>query len=504
MLPDRDESLKRNMNILDKVFGDKSTYNFKYGLYNHNVHNMDEDPIIYGFDIVIHNINKGNEKMSSPFFNGSMNDFFDFATRNNIKEVVSKKDVYSRFISKFELFFNDTKADYKSFKTHYLKSVSGLNNLIRNVSGIIGENNSFFNKWGTDKITFTMYEDTFLNSAEMVMLYRNLIMSKGNGKMLIPENLLRFDMSIIISEVRNFNKVKSILSKPDAANNFDAKSINDNLKFIKKVVSNPSVSVSTPRSNNSNSKTLLDNLEVFKDNISRYIYNLYDCQLSFDTNTHDDEIKNDESSFFNSFSFDVYYKYTDTEFEKFNLNLNGFDDITYLNNGNIVNPFSKMDKTQSDISPRTYDLRYRQSDSSYITYNQTKKEQKDEVELSPLQKRIKNVKDFALKRLREERNNLVNKTIANIRTTVGLRRMPSPINVYNTDARSIGDFITGQIRDFANDYVTSALKSANYKLGELGRNIDIERVSKGKPAINQNLYRGMNNDRDIIDGYIPS
>lgn len=507
MLPDRNESLKNNMNTLYKVFGDKPTFDFKYGLYNHNVSNMDEDPVIYGFDIVIHNISKENGKMSSPLFNGNLNDFFSFADSKKIDEVSSKREVYNRFVDKFKLFFNDTKSDYKSFKTHYLKSIGGLGNLTKNVSGIVGEKVDFSSKWGVDKITLNMYEDTFLNSAEMVMLYRNMIMSKVNGKMLIPENLLRFDMSIIISEVRNFNKVKSILDSTTSTTGVsslanDTKS-KDNLKFIKKTVNNPNLNITTPRNNDSNSKTLLNNIEIFKDNISRYIYNLYDCQLSFDSNTHGDEVRNDESTFFETFSFDIYYKYTDSEFEKFNLKLDAMDSMTYINNGNIVNPFSKLDKKQTDTKARTYDLRYRQSESSYITYNQQKSEMRDEVELSPLQKRIKNTKDFALKRVREERNDLVNKTIANIRTSIGLRRIPSPINVYTTDSKSIVDFIGGQIRDFANDYVSSALKKANYKLSEIGRNIDIERVAKGRSPINQNLYKKLGGDRDIIDGYIP-
>lgn len=501
MLLDRNESMKKNMDVLSKVFGDKQTYNFKYGLYNNNVHNMDEDPIIYGFDIIIHNINKGSNKMSSPLFNGDLLDFISFADSNNIREVSSKREVYNKFNEKFKLFFNDTKADYTSFKSHYLKSISGLNNLMKNVSGIVGTNNSFFNKWGEDKITLTMYEDTFLNSGELLMLYKNLIMSKANGKMLIPENLLRFDMSIIISEVRNFNKVKSILNGKDDATTFNEKSINDNLKFIKKVVDSPKVVINTPKPNDSNTKTLLDNIEVFKDNISRYIYNLYDCQLSFDTNTHGDEVKNDSNAFFETFSFDIYYKYTDVEFEKFNLNLTGFDTLSYINSGNIVNPFSKLDKQSTDTKPRVYDIRYRQGDKSYMVFNQKKMDDKDDVELSPLQKRMKETKNFALKRLREERNDLVNKTIANIRTNIGLRRISSPINVYTTDARSITDFIGGQIRDFANDYVSSALKSAQYKLNEVGRNIDIERVAKGKAPVNMGMYKKVDTDRDIIDGY---
>ena len=60
--------------------------------------------------------------------------------------------------------------------------------------------------------------------------------------MLIPENLLRFNCQIIISECRNFNRVKKSLAN--------------------------------------------GNLEVIKDNLSRYVYSLRECQFYFDKMPH--------------------------------------------------------------------------------------------------------------------------------------------------------------------------------------------------------------------------
>lgn len=488
-----------NKKVINSIFRDNDMFNFKYGLASNQKENLDEDPVIYGFDIVIHDVDDGNDgnkdvknkssndvmlgrgkgdygysqKFTSPLVNGAIINFMDSVGNT---EVLSKKDIYNDFLTTFRLFFNDTRNGFTSFKSHYLKSVKGLHGLVENVIGF-GKDNKQFTEYGKDKIVLDIYEDTFLNSGYLAALYKNIVYSRVNGKLLIPENLLKFDMSIIISEIRNFNLVVDTTSK-----------------LFTNAKNNPNV----PNSN-------INSIAIFNDNISRYIYNLYDCQLNFPQYSHDDEVRNDSREFTDSFQIEIYYKFSTMEMEKFK-----YDpllvDKRYINNANINNPSDKNDsvKNSSDIisslskqvtneDDRTYDLRYRRN-APYIQYSKNNDIEESRPPDTGLQKVFNNTKKFALTRIRQERDSLINKTLDNIRTNVGLRRISSPINVYDTDPRSITDYFFGQVRDFANDSVTGVLKKANDKLGDISKNIDIERLKSGKDAINTGKYSGTDQD----------
>lgn len=497
MLIGANEALKQQYNTVRNIFKDQDSYNFKYGLQNafkNDGNGMDEDPIIYGFDIVIHAIGDDGSQFSSPLINGDMLKFFEFAEKNDIQEVAERKKIYTEFIEKFKLFFNDTTATFSSLKSHYLKSVSGLHTLIENASGI-AETSKQFTKYGTDKISLTMYEDVNLNSGYLVMLYKMLTYSKKNGKLLIPENLLRFDMSIIISEIRNFNLVQNVVNASSTGGVVTSKDIASAADFLskttKKFTSNtpidpnikPKKTVMTPNRDN----PILTGLSVFNDNVSRYIYNLYDCQLSFPTYSHGDEVRNDEVKMTDDFTFDIYYKFSNIEIEKFQFKLNSLAELKKLSN--IPNTVNK----NTDNSPTPYDVRYRTYAENgdvqpYVVYTPKGDEDESTRNLTGIEKVIVNTKNFAIKRFREERDKLVNKTIENIRTTSGLRRISSPTNIYFADNQSIPDFFIGQLRNYANDGLTNLLRKANQKVGEVSKNIDIKRASNGKPPINTGRY----------------
>lgn len=472
-----------------KYFKSKGTYDFKYGLEIKPSDSGDEDPVIFGFDIVINT-------QQSPLFgknNGdNITDFFDFAIANKIKEVSNKKEIWSDFINHFSKFFNRTDSDFKDFKSFYLRGVSGLENLMNKTTAVSGTNaKKQFVSYGDDKdiIKMTMIEDTYLNAGHLAMLYNTLSYSKINGKQLIPENLLRFDMSIIVSEIRKFNKVKKALTDGT------------------------------------------DVLNIVNDNISRYKYNLYDCQLNFDNMSHGNEIKNDAKETTNEYTFNIYYKFASLEMEKFNLKI-GEDDIkSYLNNGN-VNSNSGLNGNLSDKATLT-DLPYRTNSKDYIRIDNTlepgnnvnkfiiptahienisdsnindkseidkmreeaanKKSGKIDIltnkvseidklktedklvngpfgELSNIEKGfgdklkggvaeiIKNTALFALQSARDIRNKLINDTLQKIRTNTGFRRITSPVNVYENP--TILNFIKDQVRDFANDALTTLIQKS--------------------------------------------
>src|SRR5690606_9290350 len=124
----------------------------------------------------------------------SILDIFTFANNNGIKELQSREQVYQDFVEQFSKFFNRTDSVYNNFKGHYIKSIENLGDLVNKASGIFSEKKQFTN-YGKDSesIKLTMYEDNYLNTGYLAMLYNTMVYSKLNGKQLIPENLLRFD-----------------------------------------------------------------------------------------------------------------------------------------------------------------------------------------------------------------------------------------------------------------------------------------------------------------------
>jgi len=184
-----------------------------------------EDPPMFGFDIIF-------DSFSSPLLNGSLTDFI--ANYSNVSEIASKRQVYEEFKNQFQKFFRingEMKVDStqiamtslystvagadsassihnphkKNYLGHYVKKISGLDFLIEQNKG---DTIKYTPDYKKDFITLQLREDVSMNMGVLAHLYKTLYWSKPNGKMLIPENLLRFNCIIIISECRNFQRVK--------------------------------------------------------------------------------------------------------------------------------------------------------------------------------------------------------------------------------------------------------------------------------------------------------
>ncbi len=293
------------------IFGDNATDYFRHGLQvidNLNNINSDNtnsaarlgefkntpfennDPVMFGFEIII-------DSASSPLLNGSIKDFLN--NYSNISEVGARIPVYEDFKQQFIKFFRtnstvsiDTErttisksttnyahsdspknlhqSGKTSYMNHYLKKVSGLKNLTETNTG---DTKKFLVDYRKDLITLDFNEDVTLSIGTLAHLYKLLYWSKPNGKGIIPENLLRFNCDIIISECRNFNRVRK-------------------------------------------SAGTGDEVEVLKDNLSRYIYSLKECQFFFNM-PHPDEVDLGSISSFDNFSVSFDYKYSTVNFEKF-------------------------------------------------------------------------------------------------------------------------------------------------------------------------------------------
>lgn len=461
---------QNNIDILRRYFGSVDVTSFKYGLNfandarfsngnNGYVENLEEDPVIYGFDLVINHLTSPLYSANSPKspFTGDLESFFKFGEDNGISSISNRRNIYNQFMDQMETLFLSTNiGEYDTFKAHYLMEVSGLDQLVNKNTGFT--KGKQFTKYGEDKITLKLREDTFLTGGYMAALYKAMSYDKLNGKTIIPDNLLRFDCSIIISEIRNFNLVKRAM-------------------------------------NENNSSTL----QVFNDNVSRYIYNLYECQFLFDNMTHDSTVSNANKSPYETWDLSFVYKYGNMMMEKFKLNpdLNSHSRF-FINTGGVDPNSNRQGSSTLNSSAagtdgigtsRVFGYTYNSKDNPYkdmsnITNNgiiegfsvsdseiqnlknasisadaQNQKNEENE-ERTTIQSVFKNTGEYAVTRIKDARDRLLNDTLQSIRTATGLRRISAPTNVYR-DNDSIPGFFRNQLQDFTNERVTNFISGLN-------------------------------------------
>lgn len=304
------------------------------------------DPVIFGFDIIFDDI-------SSPLLNGSINDFLQLFS-GNISEIAARQPVYEEFKQQFVKFFktratvridseqtamtslrpsgyadadNNTNifnSGRKAYMNYYLKKVTGLSKLIE---GNTAETKSFIVDYNKDIITLSFTEDVSLSVGTLAHLYKLLYWSKPNAKTMVPENLLRFNCDIIVSEVRNFNRVRKSIENGE--------------------------------------------IEVIKDNVSRHIYSLKECQFYFNTLPHDDSIDLGAIKVFDTYDIQFDYKYSTVKFERFVPTGNGKGTYVGYDDGaiwKVGNPGSRETQTGVGGTPS----KYGKSSPAFFTVGQNK------------------------------------------------------------------------------------------------------------------------------------
>ena len=174
-----------------------------------------------------------------------------------------------------------------------------------------------------------------MSMTTLAHLYKLLYWSKPNGKSIVPENLLRFNCDIIVSEVRNFSRVRNAIKIKQDVTEID-NGVTKNPDFNKFEKDDPFDSF---RETETKTKTLpYEEMEVIKDNVTRTIYSLKECQFYFPNTNHGDTI--DMASQANpkddgSYQLEFDYKYVTSKFERFTPTTNGFGQYTGYNSGAI-------------------------------------------------------------------------------------------------------------------------------------------------------------------------
>ena len=284
-----------------------------------------QDPVIYGFQIII-------DAVSSPLLNGSIEDFLN--GYGYVSELQARKPVYEDFKKQFiKLFKTKGKVKFNTefnsgatlmsdsntknndlnfyansdkqssdgmrrggkvaYLSHYLQKIDGLSKLIE--SNTTTEY-KYLVDYGKDVIKLSFNEDVSGTLSALTHLYKLLYWSKPNGKNMIPENILRFNCDIIVSECRNFNRVRKAI---DASN------------------------------------STTGSLQIIKDNVSRTIYSLKECQFYFDKMPHDDTIDMGDIKPYGMLEVNFDYKYSTSKFEKWVADPVKFGTYIGYNNGAI-------------------------------------------------------------------------------------------------------------------------------------------------------------------------
>lgn len=407
-----------------------------------------EDPTMLGYDITIDIDN------SPLFITGSASEIENFIKTYggfNNTEISSRLKLLNEFRKQFYKFFKtfnnasnfsehvtpsgtSNGAKTTGPKVYYLRKITGLNKLVE--SNDSDKINSFI-EYGKDFIGLTFHEDVAQSIGYLASLYKTLSWSRINGKQIIPENLLRFDAILTITEVRNYNRV---FADPNNVNN----------------------------------------LADFPDLISKYVYNLYECQFFFQSLPHTDELDMSEIRRADSYGMKFNYKYSDMQFYKF---------YNYaVKNGTMTTTVNLLDNGNTTAFYKGFSgTPYPTTSAQYKTYNNSSKvaalnasaaknsnitPQRILPTLPPLptptrvspfaqatNQLLNNVKLAAAKEVNTiliSQAALLNKALEDIRNSLGaplFNRMSQPTNVYqNTSA------FQNQLINAARQFVGSSIK----------------------------------------------
>jgi hypothetical protein len=374
--------------------------------------NDNEDPVYHAFKVII-------DVDNSPLLNGKVDEFIDRFGQNNselrsrmatLKEF--RKELYRYFEFSRDLDSNllqgepifDT-SDIKRY--YYLVKISGLDKL--NESNTAAKNAPFVN-YQTDLLTFTLREDVSMNMGTLYSLYKSLYWSRTNGKSLIPENLLRFDCKIIISEVRNLVSIRRSFASP-----LDTLGV--------------SRSESSP----------VTNLDVLRSNLSRYVYDIYECQFFFDKPPHDSSI--DLSSApkeYSTYDINLSYKFSNMTFERFNFSSDEYRRISQdIDPQNISDWISFKDNFISrELKTVKSGIESDIDRNNLLNELDSLSEQARQNIPSPPgfgEQLLSELRSFGLNTVQSAINSrfaLINQTLDNLRNQFGIGRMTPPTNVY--------------------------------------------------------------------------
>lgn len=239
--------------VLKQTISDSVSDTFKYRLEKNPSLSYFEDPTYLSYDLIF-------DIDESPLFeykhpNGVQEFLYKYGN-GIMSEVSNRQEIYDEFIQRFfSLFqsgFDNVDPGYylpTTPRAYYAESISGLDKL-----------NEKITNYGEDKITITLTEDISMTALYLAELYNNLVYSYKSQKFIIPDNCVRFDMLIKISDMRNFKIPNPNYGKP---------------------LDNGSDSMTREEAIALENKMKPDNISKDQPYKSHIIYRLHDCNFDF-------------------------------------------------------------------------------------------------------------------------------------------------------------------------------------------------------------------------------
>jgi len=167
----------------------ESEQNFKYAIDTTTTLHDFEEPLFPYFLMMI--------SENSPLLKKVENFINSYSV---VTEITNRAFLYLEFKNQLKKFFylgSDIATAFKAkdtaIKNFYIESIAGLDKLSEKMV-----------KFKEDKITITLTEDVGLIAQYLAWSYNNLWYSYKTKRYVIPENLMRFDLNILIKDMRNF------------------------------------------------------------------------------------------------------------------------------------------------------------------------------------------------------------------------------------------------------------------------------------------------------------
>lgn len=270
------------------------------------------------------------------------------------------------------------------------------------------------------------------------------------------------------------------------------------------------------RVSNAIAKSMKDSREmipILKDNVSRYIFTLYDCQFNFNKYSFSESITQggfgaSVGSVSEGIEFDVYYKYVGMEMEKFDFRPDLPDMAKFINDGktnpitNQINPnidsgvnqntdalivdkypnrpmdrkFHMNTNANSDVEDRMYEFDFPMMNTNYVksnieARNKNLQMQSDETQFKRgLNKIIGNINEGLQTKFIERRSQLLSGLVSKIRQSTGIRNIPAPVNVYA--GSNLGQFALDQLHNFVNLGVGTVLSKGHGYMNNLAQGME--------------------------------
>lgn len=444
-----------------------------------------EDPVYFGFEIVI-------DDKNSPLLNGEIDDFF--SKFSSIDEIRGRQSIYNGSKFDFNNQFSSEPTILSSNRDHfvfqmqrlfkfkgeisaaaslspnrrryYIKKIEGLDKLIERNASL--KSNSFV-KFREDVLKVSFYEDVGLSTGYFINLYKILYWSRLRGKGVVPENLLRFDCQIIVSEIRNYARVVEALDEIE-----DTVLDQDRVSTNKKKIDRLQKKDEKRRGLNNRQKkkknrlnqeiedlTIKNNLKTIEENVSRYVYNVYECQFHFDKMTHPSDINLEEGpGAQTNTSIDISFKFSDMVYEKYEFTNGGWS-VDRIKNARLDprgiesnDADTNLDTSSGSIKP----FKTLPKTLNLLKSNFKRTPPPD----SPLASLGKNLKKALLSEGQRRLNDqfrLLNNAIDKVRDSFGIGRMSDPRNVYDVP-RNGGRFwfdVKNSLRNFTGDFLSQTL-----------------------------------------------